>query len=324
MYDIVRWGILGAAKFAREYMGPAINSARGARVAGIASGSPDKIADFQFMFPGCAGFDSYEALLSDPGIDAVYVPLPNSLHVEWGLKALDAGKHVLIEKPVAMAADQIDALIAKRDATGLMATEAFMIVHHPQWIRVRELVQDGAIGTLRHISCAFSFDNRDPNNIRNRADVGGGALPDIGVYILGCARFVTGLEAEHVSSQVDMDGGVDTMARIQTNFGEASYSGYVSTRMHLFQEVVFHGEAGVIRLTAPFNANVYDIARIELMTNGLGLSVERFPGVNHYVLQVENFGATLRDGAAYPWSLEDAQGTQRLIDRVYAAGIHGT
>ncbi|RLJ60412.1 putative dehydrogenase [Litoreibacter meonggei] len=314
----LNWGILGAAKFAYEHMGPAIHAARGARLVALARGSDDKFAAFSDKFGDLRHHASYDALLADGGIDAVYIPLPNSLHVEWGLKALAAGKHVLIEKPVAMKASEINALIEARDLTGLMATEAYMIVHHPQWQRAKALLAEGAVGTLRHVSCAFSFDNQDPNNIRNKSDMGGGTLPDIGVYALGCARFATGAEFEDVTAQIEWEHGVDTFSRVQARISGAEYSGYVSTRLHAFQEVRFHGDAGVMRLSAPFNPNVYGMAQIELQQGG-ETRFERFPAANHYVNQVEAFCATARDGAAYPWSLEDAKGTQAAIDAVYAA-----
>lgn len=316
----LNWGILGAAKFAREHMGPAIHAAKGARLAGLATSSADKFAEFSALFPDLSHHDSYEGLLADDGIDAVYIPLPNSLHVEWGLKALAAGKHVLIEKPVAMQAGEIDALIAARDRTGLMAAEAYMIVHHPQWQRARALLAEGAIGALRQVSCAFSFDNRDPANIRNKPDMGGGALPDIGVYALGCVRFATGAEFEEISAQIEWEGGVDTTVRVQARIAGARYHGYVSTRMHPFQEVTFHGEGGVMRLSAPFNPNVYQESRIELCQADGATQIERFPAANHYVNQVEVFGASaLINKGKYAWQLEDAQGTQRTIDAVYAA-----
>lgn len=315
----VNWGILGAAKFAQEHMGRAIHGAEGARLMALATRSHDKFDGFQSFAPDIRHHTSYEALLADPEIEAVYIPLPNSLHVEWGLKALEAGKHVLVEKPVAMRAPQIDALIAARDRSGLMATEAYMIPHHPQWQRARELVQSGAVGRLRHISVAFSFDNRDPSNIRNQAEMGGGALPDIGVYALGCARLVTGVEPVITGAQIDWEDGVDVMSRMQAMFGDVSYQGYVSTRMLPYQEAVFHGDEGLVRLTAPFNPNVYDGARIEIHQPDLGLRRERFPSASHYVLQVESFCRHLREGADYPWSLEDAKGTQLAIDEVYAA-----
>lgn len=318
MAEHLNWGILGAAKFALEHMGPAIHLARRSKLAALATESADKALPFRQLVPDLVHHSSYETLLADPSIDAVYVPLPNALHVEWGLKALAAGKHVLIEKPVAMEASQIDQLIAARDTSGLMATEAYMIVHHPQWQRAREVISSGALGAVQQVSCAFSFDNRDPNNIRNKPDMGGGALPDIGVYALGCARYAMGAELTDVTAQIEWDSGVDVLARMQGKIGGAGYQGYVSTRMQLFQEVTFHGEAGVMKLTAPFNPNVYDMARIELRDAG-GLRIETFPAANHYVNQVEAFAAAVLDGTAYPWQLEDAQGTQATIDAVYRA-----
>ena len=314
----INWGILGAAKFAQEHMGPAIHAARGARLAGLATSNADKYAGFASFAPDLVHFDDYDALLASPNIDAVYIPLPNTLHVDWGLKAIAAGKHVLIEKPVAMKASEIDALIAARDAAGVHATEAYMIPHHPQWQRARELVQGGVVGELKHINVMFSFDNRDPDNIRNKSGMGGGALPDIGVYALGCARLVTGLEPQIIGAQVEWDMDVDALTRVQAQFGGASYSGLVSTRMLPYQEAVFHGDQGLIKLTAPFNPNVYDGARIEIHRTGLALEVERFPGANHYINQVEAFCRAIH-GADYAWSLEDAQGTQAVIDAVYAA-----
>ncbi|MEP3331576.1 Gfo/Idh/MocA family oxidoreductase [Sedimentitalea sp.] len=317
MSEPMRWGILGASNFASKHMGPAIHAARGAKLAGLATSNPDKAAGFLEFCPDLQVFDSYDALLTDPAIDTIYVPLPNHLHVEWSLKALDAGKHVLCEKPMTMQADEFDQLIAKRDDTGLMAAEAYMIVHHPQWQRVRQMVQDGAIGKLVHIGGRFSFTNRDASNIRNRAEVGGGGLRDIGVYVFGAARFVTGAEPDEIAARVRWENCVDVFADVQAEFPDCTYSAYVSTRMHPYQEMLFHGEAGVIRLTAPFNAQVFGEARIELHQPDLGVRVERFPADNHYVLQVEAFGRTVREGAEYPCPLEFSKGTQVMIDRVF-------
>jgi len=209
MTDTVNWGVLGAANFAKDHMAPAIHMARGARLAALATRSAEKAAPFRAFCPDLTIHDSYEALLADPEIEAVYIPLPNTLHVEWTRKCLEAGKHVLCEKPIAMKAGEIDDLITLRDRTGLMATEAYMIVHHPQWQRAREIVASGGIGRLAHVSAFFSYDNSaDPGNIRNRAETGGGGLPDIGVYAFGCTRYVTGQEPEHASNSrtVSMSG----------------------------------------------------------------------------------------------------------------------
>ncbi|MDU9002705.1 Gfo/Idh/MocA family protein [Sedimentitalea todarodis] len=313
----IRWGILGASDFARRHMGPAIHAAGGAQLIALATTHPDKAAAFLDFCPELRVLDSYDAMLADPKIDVVYIPLPNHLHVEWSLKALGAGKHVLCEKPMTMQAEEFDQLIARRDETGLVAAEAFMIVHHPQWQRVRQMVRDGAIGKLVHVGGRFSFDNRDAGNIRNQAEAGGGGLRDIGVYVFGAARFVTGAEPEDITARVRWQNGVDVFADVQAEFPGFTYAAYVSTRMHPYQEMLFHGETGVIRLTAPFNARVFGEARIELHQPDLGVRVERFPADNHYVLQVEAFARSVRDGAEYPCSLEFSKGTQAMIDRVF-------
>lgn len=324
MSDTVRWGVLGAAKFAREHMAPAINAARGATLAGLATSSREKAKPFEALAPGLRVFDSYEALLADPEIDAVYLPLPNHMHVEWALKCLAAGKPVLCEKPIAMAASEIDGLIAARDASGLLAAEAYMIVHHPQWQRARALYREGAIGDLVLVDGVFSYDNSaDPGNIRNRPETGGGSLPDIGVYTFGSARFVTGEEPETVDALIRRENGVDVFAHVTADFPSFRYSSVTSMRMHPRQYMAFHGTKGVMRLTAPFNAGVFGEARLELQRNAdspASATVERWPGVNHYVLQVEAFGRSLRNGDPYPWTLEDARGTQAMIDRALAAG----
>jgi predicted dehydrogenase len=319
----IRWGILGAAKFAREHMGPAIHAAGGAELAALATSSAEKAAAFQSFCPGLQVHSDYDALLADPSIDAVYIPLPNHLHVEWALKAMAAGKHVLVEKPITMQADEFDQLIAARDASGMLAAEAYMIVHHPQWQFTRKLVQSGEIGDLVHVSGKFSFDNRaDVQNIRNRPETGGGALRDIGVYIFGSTRFVTGLEATDISARVRWENGVDVLADVQAKFGDALYSAYVSTRMHPYQEMCFHGEKGFVRLTAPFNPTVFGEATVEVHRaahEGGGLIERtRFPRTNHYQLQVEAFGRTIREGAEYPCPLEFSRGTQEMMDQVFA------
>ena len=322
----VRWGILGAAKFALQHMGPAIHAAKGAELAAVASASADKVAAFAAFAPGLTHHASYDALLADPTIDAVYIPLPNHLHVEWALKANAAGKHVLCEKPIAMQAGQIDALIAARDASGLLLAEAYMIVHHPQWQRAREWVQGGEIGTLRHVDAAFSFYLDDTTNIRNRPETGGGSLPDIGVYTFGSARFVTGAEPVDLSSRIIRENGVEIFAQVsalmQGPLGRFTYGSTTTMRCYNRQVVTFQGTKGMVRLEGgPFNANVNDLAEVELHQNGNRVITERFPTVNHYVEQVQNFGASIRSGAAYPWSLENAKGTQAMIDRAYAAAV---
>ncbi|WP_147124380.1 Gfo/Idh/MocA family protein [Shimia ponticola] len=319
MIGTLRWGILGAAKFAREHMGPAIHAARGAELVAVASRSPQKVAPFQEFAPGCRAESSYDELLAASDIDAVYIPLPHHLHAEWTLKALAAGKHVLTEKPIGMTVEEVDQIIAARDASGLLAAEAYMIVHHPQWQRARQLVADGGIGEVRHITGAFTYDNSaDPGNIRNQPEAGGG-LRDIGVYIFGSARFVMGADPTVEHARVRFENGYDTFADIQARFADGpTYSAYVSTRMHLHQAMEFHGTEGLMRLTAPFNPQNFGEARIEIHQPGQGLRVERFPAAQQYKTQVEAFCASIRSGEPYPCPLEFSRGTQQMIDEVLA------
>jgi predicted dehydrogenase len=325
MQDPVRWGVLGAADFARGAMARAIHAAEGADLVALATTSPAKAEGFLAFQPRLRVHPSYEALLEDPEVDAVYVPLPNHLHVEWTVKALEAGKHVLTEKPIAMHASEFDRLIAARDRAGRLAAEAYMIVHHPQWIRARELVQGGAIGRLLHVDAAFSYDNRaDPGNIRNRPETGGGSLPDIGVYVFGSTRFVSGEEPEAVTqAQVTRENDVDVVAHVFARFPSFTYAGFTSMRMFPRQEVVFHGDRGVLRVApAPFNAGSFDQAEVTLEA-ATTRTTERFPGVNHYVLQVEAFGRSVREGAPYACPLEWSRGTQAMIDMVLGAERRG-
>ena len=318
----IRWGVLGAAHFAREHMAPAIHAARGAELAALATSDPAKAQGFRDFAPGMQVFDSYDALLADPGIDAVYIPLPNHLHVDWTIKALDAGKHVLCEKPIALEAGQFDDLIAARDKAGKLAAEAFMIVHHPQFIRARELVRGGAIGRLMHVDATFTYNNAGAvENIRNRPETGGGGLRDIGVYTFGSARFVTGQEAVSVPyAKLTLENDVDVFAQVAAEFPDFSYSAIVSMRMQPRQQITFHGDTGVLRLTCPYNANLFDVAQLTLENAGQTVVTERWPAANHYVLQVENFCKSVRDGTDYPCPLEFSRGTQDMMDMVFAAG----
>lgn len=323
MTHAVRWGILGAANFARNHMAPAIHAAKGAQLVALATSDPTKAAPFAAFCSGLRVHASYDALLADPDIDAVYIPLPNHLHVEWSLKALAAGKHVLCEKPMALAASEYSDLIAARDASGCFATEAYMIVHHPQWQRARALYQDGAIGALIHVEGLFCYNNAaEPDNVRNRPETGGGGIPDIGVYTYGATRWLSGQEPVAIThADIDFENDVDVLARVSARFPGFSAHWVNSMRMHPCQDMTFVGSEGVLKLTAPFNPGVFGTARLEVQKNAQhppAITEERFPGVNHYVLQVEAFCAHVTDGAAYPWHLEDARGTQELIDAVFA------
>ena len=319
MTDFLRWGILGAANFAKQHMAPAIRAARFGDLVALATSSEEKARAFTESAPNLRVHYNYDDLLNDPGVDAVYIPLPNHLHVEWAKKALLAGKHVLCEKPIAMHADEIDALITLRDQTGLLAAEAYMIVHHPQWQRAREIVQGGDLGPLIMVDGVFSYDNRsDGGNIRNRRETGGGGIPDIGVYTYGSARYVTSEEPEEIlSAHIRWEKGVDVWAHVCARFPGFHYSAVNSMRMPARQEMNFHGEKAMLRLTAPFNPGVFGEAQLELHQPDQSVTTWRFPRDNHYVLQVEAFNLSVLNGTAYPCPLEFSQGTQRMIDRVF-------
>lgn len=322
----VSWGILGASHFAADKMGPAIHAASGTRLAALATSAKEKAAPFEAFAPDIEVFLDYDEMLASSSIDAVYIPLPNHLHIEWTLKAIEAGKHVLVEKPLAMRADGFDPVIAARDASGLVVAEAYMIVHHPQWQQAKALYESGAIGKLHLVDAVFSYDNSDDTgNIRNRPETGGGSLPDIGVYTFGSARYVTGEEPTKVDAHIRRENDVDVFSHITADFPSFRYSSVTSMRMHPRQEMTFHGDKGLIRLTAPWNAAVFSQAELELhMNNGSDaepafVTTERWPRVNQYVLQVEAFGRSIRNGDPYPCPLEFSRGTQHMIDMAFDA-----
>lgn len=321
MSNTVRWGILSAAKIAREWLAPAIHNSERGVIAAVASRTPGKAEALAARYGDVTIHHDYDALLADPGVDAIYIPLPNAGHVEWTEKALRAGKHVLCEKPIALKAEEIDGLIAARDASGKLAAEAFMVTHHPQWHRVRQLLAEGAIGELRHVQGGFSFYNDDPDNIRNDAGQAGGALRDIGVYPSVTTRFATGAEPTAIRSQIDWDRGIDATARVWAEFPGFTMDFYVSMRMHAYQSMLFHGNHGWLRVHTPFNAKLYGDDVIEIRDRSGVVRTERFPLVDQYTVQIDAFNATVLDGADYVCPLEFSRGNQRMIDMIYAGAL---
>lgn len=314
----IGWGILGAARIAREWVAPAIHASERGTVAAVASRDPARGGALAGTY-GARLHRSYDALLADPAVDAVYVALPNSEHVAWSLRALEAGKHVLCEKPLALAAAEIDALIAARDNAGLVAGEAFMVLHHPQWLRLRALVADGSIGRLRSVQGAFAFFNDDPGNIRNQAALGGGALRDIGVYPCITTRFATGAEPEEITAVIEWERGIDATARVMARFADFTLDFYVSMRMAPCQRMTFHGETGWIAVEAPFNAGAYGDEVLEWRRADGLVTRERFPRADQYRAQADAFHASVLDGAPFACPLEFSRGNQAMIDRIYAA-----
>lgn len=313
---MIRWGILGASGFALRTMAPAIHRARNAQLAALATRDAGKAAPFAALAPGVRVLDGYAALLADPGIDAVYIPLPNSLHVPWVLRAITAGKPVLCEKPLALRAEDVAQVIAARDHHRVLAAEALMIAHHPQWSAVRDLLDSGAIGTLRHVQGVFTYFNDDPANIRNQRDLGGGALPDIGLYPVGALRLATGYAPIRLShADLRFDNGVDTDAHFGGQVADATFSVHVSMRAARHQAMCFHGTRGLIHLPAPFNPGGFAESRIDLI-RGTHRESWRFPTADQYVAQVEAFGTALTTGD-FALPLEVSLGTQQIIDNIY-------
>lgn len=314
-----RWGILGAAKIARNYLAPAIHAAGGCELTALATRDPSRAEPFRALVPGLTVHQGYEQLLADPALDAVYIPLPNHLHVEFCLAALAAGKHVLCEKPMAMAATDFDALAQAQAASGRHLAEGFMVLHHPQWHRARELIHAGAIGRLAHVEGVFSFTNTDPANIRNRPETGGGALRDIGVYPLVVTRFVTGAEPVALEAQLEFEGGVDSHARARATFPGFTLEFRVSMRLSLRQEMVFHGTDGWLRLTAPFNADAYGDVRLELRRNAGDWQVECFNAHDQYRLMVEAFVAEANGKVQPQVPLAFSRANQSALDGLLAS-----
>lgn len=317
MTQTVTWGILGSANFARSTMAPAIHAARRARLGALATRDPARAEPFRTFAPDLTVHASYDALLGDPGIDAVYIPLPNALHVEWTERAVSAGKAVLCEKPIGLSVADVDRLRALRDTSGGFVAEAWMPAHHPQWARVRDWLAAGAIGRLHTVTGSFTYGLSDPANVRFDPDLGGGALRDVGVYPIGTFRLATGLEPEVTGADAVWEGGVDTSAWVQTRAGDVRFSFHVSMRTTLRQEMVFEGDAGWIAVRAPFNPEVYGEAVLHLRTSDAPDRIERFPQARQYVAQVEAVAASLLDGAPYAMPLEASRGIQAVIDAAF-------
>lgn len=320
MTQPIRWGVLGASNFARTTMAPAIHNAENAVLAAVATRDPAKAAPFAALAPGLRVHDSYDALLGDVDIDAVYIPLPNVLHVPWTEKAARAGKHVLCEKPVAMDLAQIDRLIALRNETGLLIAEAYMIPHHPQWQLTKKMIAEGDIGDLLHIDGYFTFGLKDAANIRLNPDMGGGVTRDIGVYTLGGARLVTGAEPVVQNVHFGWHSGVDISARIFAEFGSVTCSIYMSMMASNRQVMTFHGTGGYIEMVAPFNAGVHREASVRHVAADGVERLVRFAQARQYVDQVEAFGHTVLSGADYPVPLEFSRETQAALEAVFACG----
>jgi predicted dehydrogenase len=322
---MLRWGILSTAKIGQNFTIPGLLEAENCVVTAIASRDGARAEQVAARFGIPHSFGSYEELLASKDVDAVYIPVPTAQHVEWAVKAANAGKHVLCEKPIALKAEQIAAMIEARDRNKVLVAEAFMVVYAPVWAKVRQLLAEGAIGRLRQVQGVFTYYNVDPANMRNKLELGGGALPDIGVYPTVTTRFATGREPLRVQATVERDPkfGTDTYSSVRADFGEFELSFYLSTQLANRQSMVFHGDKGFIELKAPFNGVVYGAEELELTTqNHQGSQIFRFSDQRQYRKEAEAFAraANGEDVAIYP--LEESVKNQKLIDAIYRAAEH--
>ncbi len=319
---MLRFGILSTAKIGRELVVPAIQDAENCVVTAIASRDLSRAREMADRFSVPHAFGSYEEMLASDLIDAVYIPLPTSQHVEWTVKAANAGKHVLCEKPIALKASEIDALIEARDRNKVLVSEAYMVTYSPVWLKVRSLLKEGAIGKLRHVQGAFTYYNRDAGNMRNVPELGGGGLPDIGVYPTISTRFVTGKEPLRVQANTDRDPefGTDIYSSVRADFGDFELSFYISTQLAARQIMVFHGDKGFIEVKSPFNADRYGAEELELTNQNHSQSqLFRFQDARQYKLEAEAFSRAAKGEAEEVVTLESSVNNQKLIDAIYRA-----
>jgi predicted dehydrogenase len=326
----LNWGILSTANIGVKRVIPAIVAGRRGVVAAIASRDAAKAARVAASFGIGRSYGDYQALLDDPEIEAVYNPLPNHLHVAWTVKALDAGKHVLCEKPIALYADEARAIIEARERSGKRVIEAFMVRHHPQWHRIRDLVRQGRIGTVGAIHSAFLFPALDPNNIRNRAEVGGGSLYDVGCYPIVTARYVYGAEPDRAVALIDRDPalGVDRLTSGLLSFPGGRQLAFSSAlQLASYQRVVILGSEGRIEVEVPFTPQKDHGCRIAIDSgkslDGSSAVFEDFAPVDQYVIQCDLAAAAFRGEAAQEFPIEDAMANMRVIDALYRSAASG-
>ncbi len=323
MLEKVRWGVLGVAKIATVKVIPAMQQGTSSEIVAIASRDPEraKRAAAELDIPRAYG--SYEQLLADPQVEAIYNPLPNHLHVPWSIRAAEAGKHVLCEKPVAMSVAECRALIDARDRTGVKIGEAFMVRTHPQWLRARDLVRSGEIGDLRAVMTAFSYSNRDPKNIRNVEEWGGGALMDIGCYPIHLSRFLFGEEPLRVLGLLDRDPEmrIDRLSSAVLKFPSGQSVFTCSTQMVPYQRVQILGTRGRIEVEIPVNAPPNRPCRIWVDSGadpfGGGVRTEEFAICDQYTIQGDLFSKAVREGGDPPTPLEDSIGNMAVIDALF-------
>jgi predicted dehydrogenase len=316
--DKVRWGILSTAKIGTEQVIPAMQMGEYCDILAIASRDPDRAQAAAQKLGIPMAYGSYEELLDDPEIDAVYNPLPNHLHVPWSIQALEAGKHVLCEKPIALTAAEAKRLLdASRQYPGLKVMEAFMYRFHPQWQKAKHLVEAGEIGELQTIQSFFAYYNVDPSNIRNQADIGGGGLMDIGCYCISLSRFIFGAEPDRVFGIVeyDLDFDTDRLASAVLEFETGTATFTCATQLAPFQRVNIFGNQGRVEIEIPVNAPTDRPCR---MWHQKEDHVEEIvlPVANQYTIQGDLFSQAVLNDTPAPTPLEDAVNNMRVIEAV--------
>ena len=326
----LRWGILGVARIATRKVIPAMQRGTFTTVDAIASRDIAKARSAATELGIPTAYGSYDALLADPDIDAIYNPLPNHLHVEWTTRAAEAGKHVLCEKPIGLVAADAEHLLAVRDRTGVLIQEAFMIRTHPQWLGARDIARSGRIGDVRSITGYFSFFMDDPANIRNVKAWGGGGLLDIGCYLVNTARMIFEYEPRRVCALIEESDatGVDWMASLMMDFDGRHAVGTCSTQLAHAQCITIAGTRGRVEVEIPFNAPPDRPCRIFVEDSPPGAVPDRhtieFETCDQYTIQGDRFSEAALKGTAAPYPLEDSVRNMRVIDALFRSGATGT
>jgi predicted dehydrogenase len=329
MQTKVRWGVLSTANIGVKKVLPAMQLGRFSTVTAVGSRDLAKAREAADALGIAKAYGSYEELLADPEIDAIYNPLPNQLHVPWTIKAAEAGKHVLCEKPLSLTVAEAKTLLEVRERTGVKIGEAFMIRSYTQWLRLRELLDEKRIGDLRSVTGFFSYFNNDPANIRNQVESGGGALYDIGCYCIQAARYAFGDLPKRVVGLIERDPEMKTdrltSAMLDFAGGQAIFT--CSTQLVPYQRVHFLGTKGRIEIEIPFNAPKDRPTKLFVDEAGDifgdGIATEEFPVADQYTMQGDAFSKAILEGGEVPVPLEDAIGNMAVIEAIFKSAESG-
>jgi predicted dehydrogenase len=325
----VRWGVLGVAKIAVKKVIPAMQQGEWSQVTAIASRDLKKAQEAALGLGISKAYGSYEELLADPEVEAVYNPLPNHLHVPWSAKAAEAGKHVLCEKPIGLTAEEAEQLVAVRNRTGVKIQEAFMVRTHPQWTETLNMIRSGRIGEVRSIMGYFSYFNRDPENIRNVPKYGGGALMDIGCYPITASRLIFQAEPKRVLGLMERDPEmkIDRLTSALLDFPSGQSIFTCSTQLVPYQRMHFFGPRGRIEIEIPFNAPPDRPCRVFIDNGsdlfGGGVETREFDTCDQYTIQGDLLSRAIREGTEVPLPLEDSVRNMAVIEALFRSAESG-